>query len=66
MRNVIADLPRRIDADDDYVSSKPCLIPDVLEPLENQKNMVTYTNGLGVVWVEIAIPRDTKPGKYSL
>ena len=66
VRHVVADLPRRIDADDDYVSSKSCLIPDVLEPLENQKNMVTYTNGLGAVWVEVAVPRDAKPGKYSV
>ena len=66
VRNVVADLPRRTDADEDYLASKPCLIPDVLEPIEYQKGMVTYTNGLGAVWVEIAVPRDFKPGKYSV
>ena len=66
VRSVVADLPRRVDADDDYLASKPCLIPDVLEPVKYQKNMVTYTNGLGAVWVEVAVPRDAKPGKYSV
>ncbi len=66
VRSVVADLPRRIDADEDYIASKPCLIPDVLEPIENQKNMVTYTNGLGTVWVEIALPSDVLPGKYRV
>ena len=66
VRSVVADLPRRIDADEDYLASKPCLIPDVLEPIEYQKDMVTYTNGLGAIWVEIALPRDVKPGKYSV
>ena len=39
VRNVVADLPRRTDADEDYIASKPCLIPDVLEPIEYQKGM---------------------------
>ena len=66
VRSVITDLPRRTDADEDYVASAPSLIPDVLEPIEYQKNMVSCTNGLAAIWVEIALPRDAKPGKYPV
>ena len=66
VRNVVSELPRRTDADEDYLASKPCLIPDVLEPIEYHKGMVSCTNGLGAIWVEIALPHDVKVGKYKV
>jgi hypothetical protein len=52
--------------DDDYISKRPGLFPDILRPLHGGGSMVYcapyYTMA---IWVEINIPKDMKAGEYE-
>ena len=52
--------------DEDYISKRPGLFPDVLRPLHMEGRISPSPYLLNTVWVEINIPENFKPGKQKL
>lgn len=51
---------------EDYITQEPGFMPDVLIPLEEQGNIMTFPNDIRTIWVKIDIPRNIKPGNYPV
>jgi hypothetical protein len=51
--------------DDDYISKRPGLFPDILRPLRAGDVVCATPFLLTSVWVEINIPKDIEAGEYS-
>ena len=52
--------------DNDYVSKRPGLFPDLLRPLHYGSTVCCAPRLLGSVWVEIDIPKELEAGEYEL
>ncbi len=52
--------------DDDYISKRPGLFPDILRPLQYKNKLCVSSELLFSAWVEINIPEDFVPGKTTL
>ena len=52
--------------DDDYISKRPGLFPDILRPLRGGEYVCPAPFLLTSVWVEINIPKDMAAGEYTL
>ncbi|MBP3604973.1 MAG: DUF4091 domain-containing protein [Clostridia bacterium] len=52
--------------DEDYISKRPGLFPDLLRPLHYENSVICAPNLLASVWVEINIPEDISAGEYVL
>lgn len=59
VRDVVADFPKNERADDNYIADAPCLIPDLLVPIDEQNGYINFQNYLAVLWVEVCIPNTT-------
>lgn len=66
VKNITADYPSYPDTDDDYITKSPSLIPDLLMPIEIEKNFIRAANGAASLWVTVKIPQDTAPGEYPI
>ncbi|MBQ8345304.1 MAG: DUF4091 domain-containing protein [Clostridia bacterium] len=55
-----------IDEEEDYISLRPGLFPDVLRPLHAGNKVCCTADLLLSVWVELAIPRDLAAGEHTL
>ena len=53
-------------ADDDYITREPGLMPDMLMPVEEQNNKVLFHGGITTLWITIDVSEDMKPGKYYI
>jgi len=51
---------------EDYITFEPGLMPDVLIPLKEQNDIFTITNKISTIWVKVDIPRETRPGVYTV
>jgi len=66
--NVPVERPvlQNVAEDEDYISTRPGLFPDLLRPL-HYVNKVCCTAGLTFsVWIEIELPEDVAAGEYAL
>ncbi len=56
--------PKDVEADDDYIESEPCLLPDLLRDTDDGKFPVIpgYHKSL---WIDVEIPKDAKAGTYK-
>ena len=52
--------------DDNYISKRPGLYPDVLRPIHNVNQLCVANSILLSVWVEINLPKTIKAGKHTL
>ena len=68
VRDAVMDAPVTMDVPmEDYITQEPGLMPDILVPLEETANqVVAIKDQNSVIWVKVDIPKDTKPGTYSL
>lgn len=67
VKPVFADLPHPAWCDNtDYITDTPMDIPDLLIPVKKQNNQFNFVNQFAVLWVEINLPRDYKPGKENI
>lgn len=53
-------------ADADYLTSEPCLIPDILTPLSRQNNKICISRDKCLLWIRVDIPRNVKCGTYPV
>ncbi len=65
VQDVMMDAPVIIPtAREDYITQEPGMMPDMLEPLES---MQIYLDKIPrAIWVNVDIPKNTKPGKYPV
>ena len=68
VQNAVMDMPMYMsDAEEDYITREPGLMPDILLPLQEQNYVVqTMKNRTNTVWVRIDVPEDAKPGTYTV
>lgn len=52
-------------ADDDYVTDEKGIMPDILIPLKDKENTLCM-DGVSSLWVDVNIPKDLKPGIYTI
>ncbi len=52
--------------DNDYISKKPGLFPDILRPLRGIDNVCLIPFYLSSVWAELDIPEDIEAGEYEI
>ncbi len=52
--------------DDDYITTKPCVLPDVLFPLKKGESVSAGANTPAVYWVTVDIPTDFEAGEYPI
>jgi len=69
VKNAVMDFPVYTDEDDkvlipddDFITKKPGLMPDILMPIEYEKNMVRISNEACAFWVRVKIPEDIECG----
>ena len=58
VKHTLVDFPCNDNVDDDYLTKQPCMMPDVLIPLEDQGGYASFVNSLATFWVEVCLPRD--------
>lgn len=66
VKKVNVDYPHPVCNDTDYITDSPCMLPDVLIPLDNQNGYVNFIDNIAVLWVEVCLPLDFKEGSYSI
>lgn len=67
VREVCMDVPVTDDVPmEDYITHEPGLMPDVLVPMEKTNYQIIVGNKINTIWVKVDVPKDTKPGTYSL
>ena len=67
VKEVVVDNPSRdLITDEDYLLTEPGTLPDVLVPIEIQKDMVTLSKYNTVIWIKVDVPQDFTPGKYDI
>lgn len=68
VKNTIMDHPKYVtETDDDYITSEPGLMPDLLVPMEEQNWYARVQNRCTVsFWVRVDVPGDAAPGTFSV
>ena len=51
---------------EDYITYEPGLMPDLLMPLDAQRNRTSITANVNTMWVRIDVPKDAKAGVYPV
>ena len=67
VRDVMMDTPIVIPTDPtDYITQEPCMMPDVLIPLEEMGNQLYLDKIPCTMWVNVDVPKDAAPGEYPV
>lgn len=68
VRDAYMDVPITVKPEDpqNYITLEPGFMPDVLIPLADQNHRITVKRQGTTLWVKVDIPRDTKPGMYTI
>lgn len=66
VKRIAADYPCDPEADDDYITKVPKLIPDLLVPLEKQNLSANYIGEMSVFWIEVCVPRGIAAGRSHI
>ena len=51
---------------EDYITLTPGPMPDILVPLAEENNRMLVRDTPGTLWVKVDIPKDCKPGNYTV
>lgn len=52
--------------DCDYLTFEPCFIPDILQPISEQNNIIRLSLEASLLWIRVDIPRETECGEYDV
>ena len=52
--------------DDDVITEKPGLMPDILSPIDEQNGYYSGSKYGGCMWVNVKLPKDVKAGEYNI
>ena len=67
VREANMDYPMHPDVpQEDYITFTPGLMPDILVPLEEERNTVLLRARPSTIWVKLDVPKDAKPGIYPI
>lgn len=51
---------------EDYITFEPGPMPDILVPLSETHNTMSFNPRIHTLWVRVDVPKDTLPGTYSV
>ena len=67
VREANMDYPMHPDVpQEDYITFTPGLMPDILVPLEEERNTMLLRSRPSTIWVKLDVPKDAKPGIYPI
>lgn len=68
VRDTYMDVPvtAKLENSEDYITMEPGFMPDILIPLTEQGNKITLKSQSTTLWVKVDVPRDAKPGTYTI
>lgn len=67
VKNAICDMPAYFDTkDENYITKEPCIMPDVLIPIELEKNTIRVNNESGAIWINLNVPENITNGEYEI
>lgn len=66
VQNVVMDFPMYEDHDDDIITDRPGLMPDLLTPMSDTKGLVRMGKAPVSVLFSLDTPTDILPGSYSV
>ena len=67
VQNAQMDLPTSAPGyDQDFITEVPGIMPDILMPMELEKNTVKASYGSTAVWVEVRLDKNTPAGEYPI
>ena len=66
VRDAVMDFPRNPGNCTDYLTDKPGLMPDILEPLADRAGRQLLAAGVNTFWVEVEAGMDSRPGCHSI
>ena len=66
VKNSIVDFPTYDWGCDDYITKEPCMIPDMLVPIEDEDNRLRLVRETASLWVNVCVPRDAHIGEYPV
>ncbi len=66
VKNTVMDFAVYEDADDDYITKEPGLMPDILMPLELENDSLRLVNESEAIWVSVSVPENTTSGEYPI
>ncbi len=52
--------------DENYLTFRPCLIPDILQPVSEGGKLVRLREESCLLWVRVDVPRETESGEYEI
>ena len=65
--NAVLDAPfTENEVDEDFIIKEPCLMPDILIPLEHTKDYWMVSAAPSALWVEVKIPEGLSSGAYEI
>lgn len=67
VKDAVMDTPVTVDIPiEDYITHEPGLMPDILIPIEETNGWTSADKYNHSLWVKVDIPKDIKPGRYSV
>lgn len=66
VKNSYVDFPTYDWGCDDYITKTPCLMPDMLIPLEDERYKLRLVRESASLWVYVRIPEDAAAGDYDV
>jgi len=66
VKNSYVDFPTYDWGCDDYITKTPCLMPDMLAPLEDESYKLRLVRESASLWVYVRIPEDAAAGDYDV
>ncbi|MBQ8525445.1 MAG: DUF4091 domain-containing protein [Clostridia bacterium] len=65
--SVIIDLPMYPKcSDDNYITHKPGYMPDLLTPINTERDHMKFCENIVTIWVKVDLPKDIKSGNYEI
>lgn len=66
VKNSYVDFPTYDWGCDDYITKTPCLMPDMLVPLDDERYKLRLVRESASLWVYVRIPEDAVAGDYDV
>jgi len=64
--NTVMDVACYSNADDDYITKEPGIMPDMLLPVEGENRLMHLTNQAGAIWIKADVPENAPAGSYPI
>lgn len=67
VKDAVMDYPKDPNnSDDDYITDRPGLMPDILVPICETSNSVLLKNQISALWIEVSLPEEISANVYPI